>query len=286
MRTHPLFQTLILIGAGLAAFPAGAQTSQDNTNAKTAPSVRSPRPEALFAGRQIIDLTHPFDRQTVYWPTEEGFQLVRGPAGVTEKGYYYAANRFVAAEHGGTHIDAPIHFFQGRQTVDQIPLERLMGEAVVVDVTEACANDRDYEVSVADLRRWEERHGRQLVDVIVLLRTGHGRHWKNRARYLGTEKTGPEAVADLHFPGLSPTAARWLVDHRAIKSIGIDTPSVDYGQSRQFESHVTLFERNVPAFENVANLDRLPEVGFSAVALPMKIGGGSGGPLRIIALLP
>src|SRR5690606_20975515 len=125
-------------------------------------------------------------QKTVYWPTEDGFQLIRGPAGFTEKGYYYAANRFCAAEHGGTHVDAPIHFFQGRQTVDQIPLERLVGEAVLIDVTEACNANRDYQIGVQDLRRWEERHGRQLVDVIVLLRTGHGRHWNDRARYLGT----------------------------------------------------------------------------------------------------
>jgi kynurenine formamidase len=228
----------------------------------------------------------PSTRTTIYWPTEEGFKLIRGPAGVTEKGYYYAANRFLAAEHGGTHIDAPIHFFRDRKTVDEIPLERLIGEAVVIDVTDACAANRDYEIGVDDLRGWEERHGRQLVDVIVLLRTGHGRHWKDHVRYLGTAKTGPDAVADLHFPGLAPAAAQWLVEHRAIKAIGIDTPSIDHGQSSRFQSHVTLFEHNIPAFENVANLEELPESGSTVIALPMKIGGGSGAPLRIIALVP
>jgi kynurenine formamidase len=248
----------------------------------------SPTPDlaAFFAKQRIVDLTHPFDENTIYWPTEEGFKLIRGPAGVTEKGYYYAANRFVAAEHGGTHIDAPIHFFRGRKTVDELPLERLIGEAVVVDVTKACAANRNYEVGVDDLRGWEERHSRQLVDVIVLLRTGDGRHWKDRARYLGTTKTGPEAVADLHFPGLAPAAAQWLVEHRAIKAIGIDTPSIDHGQSSRFQSHVTLFEHSIPALENVAHLDQLPETGSVVITLPMKIGGGSGAPVRIIALVP
>mgnify|MGYP001169366271 CR=1 FL=1 len=234
---------------------------------------------------RIVDLTHPFNQRTVYWPTETGFQLLRGNNGVTEKGYYYAANRFAAAEHGGTHVDAPIHFYANRQTVDQIPLQRLVGEAVVVDVSKACAKDRDYQIGVGDLRRWEEQHERQLVDVIVLLYTGHGRHWPNRERYLGTAETGPEAVAKLHFPGLAPEAAKWLVEHRSIKSIGIDTPSIDYGQSQQFNSHVTLFQHNVPAFENVANLHLLPTAGATVVALPMKIGEGSGAPLRIIAML-
>lgn len=243
------------------------------------------QPIAKLLPKDIIDLTHPFDRKTIYWPTEAGFDLIRGKSGVTEKGYYYSANRFAAAEHGGTHIDAPIHFFKGRQTVDQIPLDRLIGEAAVVDVTKSCIEDRDYQINVSDLRRWETEHERQLVDVIVLLRTGVGRHWKDRTKYLGTSKTGPDAVADLHFPGLAPEAARWLVEHRAIKAIGIDTPSIDHGQSQLFQSHVTLFEHNVPAFENVANLDRLPTAGATVVALPMKIGSGTGAPLRIIAML-
>ena len=237
-------------------------------------------------GTLMIDLTHSFDQKTIYWPTEqEGFQLIRGDAGITEKGYYYAANRFRAAEHGGTHLDAPIHFFEGRHTVDQIPLERLVGDGVVIDVIDACAEDPDYQIGVDDLRHWETKHGRQLVGVIVLLRTGWGRRWGDRKRYLGTERTGSEAVTDLHFPGLAPTAARWLVEHRDVKAIGIDTPSIDYGQSSLFESHVKLFKHNVPAFENVANLDHLPEEGFKIIALPMKIGGGSGAPLRIIAML-
>ena len=172
---------------------------------------------------RIVDLTHAFDDSTVYWPTEAGFELLRGSSGVTERGYYYSANRFSAAEHGGTHVDAPIHFFANRQTVDEIPLNRLIGEGVVIDVSNSCAKQPNYQVTVADLRSWEEQHNRQLVDVIVLLHTGFSRHWDDRQRYLGTDKRGDEGVANLRFPGLHPDAARWLVDHRAIKSIGIDT---------------------------------------------------------------
>ncbi|MCB9923158.1 MAG: cyclase family protein [Planctomycetaceae bacterium] len=256
------------------------------------PDTRSPgAPNADSAGRwltsgEIVDLTHSFDQDTIYWPTETGFRLIRGKAGITEKGYYYSANRFAAAEHGGTHLDAPIHFFDARNTVDQIPLEKLVGEAVVIDVTKSCAESVDYQVDVADLHRWEATHDRQLVDVIVLLRTGHSRHWNDRERYLGTDKVGPEAVADLHFPGLAPAAALWLVEHRSIKAIGIDTPSIDHGQSDRFQSHVTLCGHNLPVFENVASLQKLPTEGALVVALPMKIGGGSGAPLRIVAFMP
>ncbi len=232
----------------------------------------------------LVDLSHAYTADTIYWPTDtDGFVLETLAAGMTDAGYYYAANRFSTAEHGGTHIDAPIHFAEGKPAVDEIPLERLVGTGVVIDVTESAAANRDYQVGVADFEAWEARHGQLPAGAIVLLRTGHGRHWGDRANYLGTELTGPEAVPRLHFPGLDPEAARWLVAQREIAAIGLDTPSIDYGQSTLFESHVTLFKAEVPAFENVANLDRLPEKDFLVVALPMKIQGGSGGPLRIIA---
>ena len=264
---------------------AQASVSRAQTPGRGTPSLPRTSKSVRPGTRHAVDLTHTFDEKTIYWPTEKGFQLMRGPAELTEKGYYYAANRFAAAEHGGTHVDAPIHFFKDRPTVDQIPLRRLMGEGVVIDVSAACAKNRDYQVTVSDLHRWETRHQRQLVDVIVLLHTGYGRFWADRKKYLGTDKVGASAVADLHFPGLAPSAARWLVEQRMIKSVGIDTPSIDHGQSTHFHSHVTLFKHNVPAFENVANLHKLPSSGASVVALPMKIGNGTGAPVRMVATL-
>jgi kynurenine formamidase len=240
---------------------------------------------ALAAGK-LIDLTHTFDEKTIYWPTEKGFVFERGNNGVTAKGYYYAANRFFAAEHGGTHVDAPIHFFAGRHTVDQIELTRLVGEAAVIDVTEKCQADRDYEIGVADLRAWEEKHGRQLVDMIVLFRTGWSKRWPDREQYLGTAERGEAGVAKLHFPGLAPEAAGWLAENRRPKAVGIDTASIDHGRSTHFGSHVMLCEHNIPGFENVARLDELPPQGALIIALPMKIGGGSGAPLRVIAISP
>ena len=235
---------------------------------------------------QWIDLTHPFDAATIYWPTERGFQFDSGANGPTAKGYYYAANRFTTAEHGGTHLDAPRHFSATGQTSDAIPVERLVGDAVVIDVGTKCSADPTYEVTPDDLVAWEAAHGRQLVDVIVLVRTGWGAKWGDRAAYLGTAATGPAAVSALRFPGLSPLAAKWLVEQRRIKAIGIDTASIDHGPSTLFGAHVALCGANVPVFENVASLDRLPATGAFVAALPMKIAGGSGGPLRIVARLP
>lgn len=240
---------------------------------------------AGFPSGRVVDLTYAFDEQTIYWPTEKDFELEKEHDGVTEKGYYYAANRFCAPEHGGTHIDAPLHFFRGGAPVDAIPLDRLMGLAVVIDVARKCEEDRDYQVSIADFLEWEKRHGRIPDRSIVLLRTGFGGRWPDRRRYMGTDERGVAAVAKLHFPGLHPEAAKWLVLERVIQAVGLDTPSIDYGQSTSFASHVTLFEKGVPAFENLANLDGLPEKGLSVIALPMKIRGGSGGPLRIVAIV-
>jgi kynurenine formamidase len=233
--------------------------------------------------KRLVDLTHAFGADTIYWPTAGGFTLEQVAHGKTEKGFFYAANQFCSAEHGGTHLDAPIHFFEGRRTADQIPVEQLIGKGVRVDVSARCAQDRDHRVSVADLVAFEIRNGRIPPGSIVLLQTGWAARWPDRASYLGTARTGPDAVAELHFPGLHPEAARWLVRDRAVKAVGIDTASIDHGPSTLFESHVVLTEANVPVFENVASLERLPETGFVVAALPMKIRGGSGGPLRIVA---
>lgn len=238
-----------------------------------------------FPSGRVVDLTYAFDANSVYWPTAEQFKLETDFEGITDKGYFYSAYRYSAAEHGGTHLDSPVHFAKGHYTVDQLPLEQLMGAAIVVDVTAQCAANPDYLVSVADFENWEKRNGRIQPGTIVLLRTGFGKYYPDRKKYLGTDERGAAAVAKLHFPGLDPAAAKWLTQNRSIKAIGLDTASIDYGQSTLFESHRTLFEKNVPAFENVANLDQLPVKGFTVIALPMKIKGGSGGPLRIIALL-
>jgi kynurenine formamidase len=240
----------------------------------------------LLNATKIVDLSHAFDANTIYWPTEDGFELQVEAAGITEAGYYYSANSFSTAEHGGTHLDAPVHFARGRWTVDQIPLERLVGPAIKVDVRAQCDANRNYEVQVSDLEAWEAEHGRIEPGSIVLLDTGFARHWPNRALYLGTEVHGPKAVARLSFPGLHPDAARWLTTEREIHAIGLDTASIDRGKSTSFESHRILFAANVPAFENLSDLDGLPAREFTVIALPMKIGGGTGAPLRVIAVLP
>src|SRR5688500_15922096 len=161
---------------------------------------------------ELVDLTHTYDRTAIFWPTAEPFRHDKVADGITPAGYYYAANDFFTSEHGGTHIDAPVHFAQGRLTVDQIPLDRLVGQAVVVDVRDASDRSADYLVTVEDIQRAERQDGRIPDRAIVLIRTGFSRRWPDAARYLGTAERGEAAVASLHFPGLHPDAAKWLIE--------------------------------------------------------------------------
>lgn len=241
--------------------------------------------EGVTVTKSIVDLTHTFSEETIYWVTAKEFHLDVVYKGDTDKGFYYSANNFETAEHGGTHIDAPIHFSKGKQSIEEIPLEKLIGQAIKIDVSSKALANPDYLISIEDLTNWENINGEIPEGSIVLLETGHSKYYPDKLKYLGTDQRGPDAIKLLHFPGLSPEAATWLVENRTINSIGIDTPSIDYGQSEYFKSHVVLLSENIPAFENVANLDKLPATGFEIFALPMKIKDGSGAPLRIIAMV-
>ena len=238
-----------------------------------------------LANATVVDLTYSFDAKTLYWPSSpSGFELKELSRGPTPGGYFYSANLFAAPEHGGTHLDAPIHFFERGLTVDRIPVRQLVAPAVVIDVTSRTAADPDYRLTVDDLRAWEAANRTIQSGTIVLLRTGWGKRYGDRKAYFGDDTPG--ATDKLHFPSFGADAVRILVNERHAGAIGVDTPSIDYGQSSDFIVHQISAAAGVPGLENVANLDAVPVRGAWIVALPMKIGGGSGGPLRIIALMP
>jgi kynurenine formamidase len=244
----------------------------------------SPRQAEVRAGR-IVDLTWAFDAKTLYWPNSpSAFELRQLSHGHTPGGFFYAANSFCAPEHGGTHLDAPIHFAEARRTVEEIPVESLIARAVVVDVEAQSAANPDYRLTIEDLARWEGRHGRIARGSIVLLRTGWGKRYPDRKAYFGDDRPG--ATDALHFPSYGMEAARILVEERGVAALGIDTASIDYGQSSDFPVHRVAAAANVVGLENLANLHLLPERGAWIIALPMKIAGGSGGPVRVVALLP
>jgi D-alanyl-D-alanine dipeptidase/kynurenine formamidase len=249
------------------------------------PSKPAPFPARLdLVTARVVDLTWAFDDKTLYWPTSPtGFERKQLAFGKTPAGFFYAANAISAPEHGGTHLDAPIHFLQTGLTADRIPVRQLVAPAVVLDVTAAANKDRDYRLTVDDVRGWEAAHGRVPQGAIVLLRTGWSSRYGDRKRYFGDDT--PKDASHLHFPSYGKQAVALLVKERAVGGLGVDTASIDHGPSLDFPVHQAVAAAGLPAFENVANLAELPATGAWVVALPMKIAGGSGGPLRIVALL-
>jgi len=268
---------VVALGAGLAAVPVLASEP---------PAASSPgRPHLDLATARVVDLSHAYGPDTLYWPASPPatFELEVLQHGPTPGGFFYAANRFCSREHGGTHLDAPLHFAEGKWTAAEVPVERLVAPAVVIDVRQQAAADRDYRLTAADLAAWETRHGRVPAGAIVLLWTGWSERWPDRARYFGSPSTSD--ASDLHFPSYGAEAAKVLVERQAA-ALGVDTASIDHGPSRDFPVHRLTAAANVAGLENLTELGQLPATGAWVVALPMKIAGGTGGPLRAVALLP
>lgn len=234
--------------------------------------------------KKFVDLTHEFSKDTLHWPTATPFKLKKIFAGTAPRGYFYAVNDFTTCEHVGTHVDAPIHFAKGQENVAEIPLDHLIGNGVMVDVSNKTLKNPDYEVSVEDFVSWEHSHKKIPARSILLIRTGFENYWLDAKKYLGTDQFNGRGLNLMHFPGLSTAAAEWLIKERKIKAIGIDTVSIDFGQSKDFLTHQILGKNNIPFFENVTNLKQLATRNFTVYALPMKIAEGTGAPLRIIAV--
>ena len=275
-RQSPRYDSIVRRVCALAVVTAVVGVGAGCSAGKAAPAAVDPR--------HVVDLSHSFGPDTIYWPTAEPFKLRRVAYGRTSRGYFYAANNISMAEHGGTHVDAPIHFAEGRRTTAEIPLSSCIAPACVIDVRARAEADPDYRLTVDEVRWWERKHGRIPRGAIVVMNSGWHRRWPDRKRYLGTDR--PLDVDNLHFPGFSKEAAELLVNDRDVAALAVDTASIDYGQSRDFVVHQVLNGANKPAFENLANVDRLPPTGATIIALPLKIEGGSGGPARIVAVLP
>jgi kynurenine formamidase len=234
--------------------------------------------------KKLVDMTYPFSAETLHWPTAKPFNLETVNEGRTPQGFWYSSYNYSGSEHVGTHLDAPFHFAEGKWTTEKIPLAQTIGPGVVIDVRQSAEVDRDYLLRVGDLQDWEKRFGRIPKGAIVLMHSGWGKYWGERKRYFGSDAPGD--TENLHFPGFSKEAAEFLVKQRGVKAVGLDTPSIDHGPSRDFIAHQIFGAANVPIFENVAAVDRLPPKGATIYAIPMKIKGGSGAPLRIFAILP
>lgn len=236
-------------------------------------------------GLSLVDLSHRYDDRTVYWPTSPtAFKLEELAFGDSDAGYFYSAFSVCTPEHGGTHLDAPLHFAREGADTASIPLDRLIAPAVVIDIRDKARADRNYRLSADDVRSFEARNGQIREGTIVLVRTDWSRRWPNAKDYLGDDTPGD--VSRLSFPGIGAGAATLLAEKRGVAVIGIDTASIDYGPSVDFIAHRIAAAAGVANLENLTNLDRLPPTGAVVIALPMNIAGGSGGPARVVALVP
>ena len=234
---------------------------------------------------RIVDLSHSYGNDTLYWPTSPSkFEKTELAFGQSERGFFYSAFSVCTPEHGGTHLDAPMHFSADGHSTEKVPLGNLVGHAAVIDVTDKTAADRNYLLSADDVTAFEQQHGRIPAGSIVLLRTGWSRYWPDARAYLGDDTPGD--ASKLEFPSFGEDAARVLVEEREVAVLGVDTASTDYGQSQDFPVHRIAAARNVSNLENLTNLESLPPTGALVIALPMKIEGGSGGPVRVVALVP
>jgi kynurenine formamidase len=246
----------------------------------------------LAAGRlRVVDLTQPLSAETPLlplprqWNNTPAFRLwqlshydERGPA------WYW--NAFETGEHTGTHFDAPVHWVSGKDlpdnSVDRIPATQFIGAACVLDVTREAARDADFLVTPGTIQEWEKKHGRIPSGAWVLLRT----EWSRRhgADYINLKDDGP------HAPGWTPAASEFLAKQRDVLGVGVETVGTDAGQAAKlvppFPNHFIMHGSGKFGLAGLCNLDQLPATGAVVIAAPLKIVGGSGSPLRVIAITP
>lgn len=233
--------------------------------------------------KRMVDMTYTFDETTLNYPGMKKFELKTLQNGMTDQGYWLRFEEFSVGIHVGTHMDAPAHFSKNGITIDQIPVPRLIAPAAVIDITAKAELDPDTEATVEDLLHWESVTGQSLNETILLLRSGWGKKWGNHEAFFGTPDNDP---TKLHYPGIAPDAARWIVENRNIFGIGTETLSFDHGPSLSKDVHQILLGHGLFGIENMANMDKIPIYGATLYVMPMKIGDASGAPTRIVATFP
>lgn len=232
---------------------------------------------------RLVDLTHDFEKNVAGYPLMPKFEINETFLSLPPLDFRIKVEVYSSGTHVGTHMDAPTHFVENRQAIDDIPLEHLMAPAAVVDVQEKAALNPDYELQTEDLLQWENTTGYLLNEIILLVRSGWSKRWNNRTAFIGNPDND---VSNLHFPGISGSAAQWIVTNRNVYGVGVESLSLDHGPSKEFAAHVTLLDKNIYGLENVGNMEELPIFGATLYVMPMKIAGASGAPCRIVATFP
>lgn len=260
---------LATAAAGVAAIGLAEPAQAATTTAASA------GPARRWTRHGVMDLTYVLGPTTpAFEPGEEAAR--RTVADLAKDGYYM--QEWVIIEHIGTHVDAPAHFAKGGRTADRLTPAELITPAVVIDIAAKAAKNRDALVTVDDVRAFERRHGRIPHNAAVLMYSGWGAKVGNANAYRGTDSAGV-----LHFPGFDPDAAAWLLKNRRIRSVGVDTLSIDNGPSTGFDTHLTVNGADRYGLENLANLHRIPPTGAKIMVGLIPFQQGSGGQARVFA---
>ena len=248
--------------------------------------------ESLAGGSvEVVDLTQPLSETTPIIMLPPPFANTPGwkqreISRYDDRGPAWYWNSFEGGEHVGTHLDAPIHWVTGKDKddVSTLPLHRVIGPAVVIDKSVECAKNPDYLLSVDDVREFESEHGALPENGWLLYRTGWEARAQDQQAFLNADQTGP------HTPGVAIDCARWLAEESSIVGIGVETVGTDAGQAFGFDPafpvHSFMLGAGKYGVPQLANLSELPPTGTIFCAFPLKIEGGSGSPVRAVALVP
>ncbi|XP_076086797.1 isatin hydrolase-like isoform X2 [Mytilus galloprovincialis] len=233
---------------------------------------------------KVVDLTHDHSNTTINWPGNPEYNFTILARGKTAGGNWLEMNYVGTAEHAGTHLDSPSHFYKNRNRTHNIPLEKLIGPGVIINVKNKAATNVDYQVSIDDLKQWESMYDQIPENAIVIMNSGWHERYPNASLVFNTDS--PTDSSTFHFPAWHEDTIEWLISERSVNVVGVDTPSTDFGQTKTFAVHISLGKANISGAENVANLDAIPESGSMIFVAVTKIYDGSGGPARIFATVP
>ncbi|WP_371779228.1 cyclase family protein [Streptosporangium subroseum] len=241
-------------------------------------------------GIEVIDLTAPLSSETPILQLPEPFGntvpfTLKEISRYDDRGPAWYWNDISTGEHTGTHFDAPVHWVTGKdgEDISQVPVDRLIAPAVVLDFSAESAKDPDFLLEIGHVKAWEEANGPLPEGGWLLYRTGWDVHSHDQERFLNANETGP------HTPGISVECARWLAEETSIAGLGVETVGTDAGTAHGFDPpfpcHSFLLGAGKYGLTQLRNLDRLPVTGAVIVAPPLPIIGGSGSPVRVLALV-
>jgi len=271
-RSAPIALLTILV---IASTASASPTGKDKSNAGCMNRVLDRLSKDQLT---VVDLSHVLNSKTPDFFGDHDIYHFEHKTLVKDSGY--STGTFQTPEHFGTHVDAPVHFAKGSESLDQISIKRLVVPAVVIDIRKQVETNPDCMLTESMIEDWEKEHGRIPDNAAVLLLTGWSKRWDSEQQY-----RNPDSKNQMHFPSYSGEAVKFLIEKRKVNAIGVDTLSIDPGVSTTYPVHKISAQNNVYGIENLNNLDQLPAKGILLFCGPLALEGGTGCPARVVAMI-